>query len=138
VTILGASRAPAIRFAADCTRVTSFDRLLHCLTTWAASPNRSSRIGIRPSALVPPETVARSWPPSGWTFARYWEWCQKACRPYRAKTKGKVERMVRKLKESFVPGLTGQVLPLRCTLAHYDVLAQSWIHVEPPETLPQL
>jgi hypothetical protein len=51
----------------------------------------------------------------------------KACRPYRAKTKGKVERMVRELKESFVPWLTGQVLPLRCTLGDYDRLAQSWI-----------
>src|SRR5918995_115842 len=35
----------------------------------------------------------------------------KACRPYRAQTKGKVERMVREVKESLVPWLSGQVLP---------------------------
>jgi hypothetical protein len=37
----------------------------------------------------------------------------KACRPYRAKTKGKVERVIRELKEDFLRWLTGQVLPCR-------------------------
>jgi transposase len=35
----------------------------------------------------------------------------RACRPYRAKTKGKVERMIRELKESFLPWLSRQLLP---------------------------
>ncbi len=51
----------------------------------------------------------------------------KACRPYRAKTKGKVERMVRELKEGFLPWLTGEVLPPRPTLQDYDELAREWI-----------
>jgi hypothetical protein len=51
----------------------------------------------------------------------------KACRPYRAQTKGKVERMVRELKESFLPWLSGQILPLRPTIDDYDALAQRWI-----------
>jgi transposase len=33
----------------------------------------------------------------------------RACRPYRAKTKGKVERMIRELKESFLPWLSRQL-----------------------------
>ena len=46
----------------------------------------------------------------------------KACRPYRAKTKGKVERMIRELKESFLPWLSRQLLPPSPTLADYDAL----------------
>ena len=44
----------------------------------------------------------------------------RACRPYRAKTKGKVERVIREVKEDFLAWLTGQVLPERPTLAWYD------------------
>ena len=51
----------------------------------------------------------------------------KACRPYRAQTKGKVERMVRELKEGFLPWLTGQVMPQQPTLADYDRFAQRWV-----------
>ena len=35
-------------------------------------------------------------------FARHWGFRVRACRPYRAKTKGKVERPIRYLRESFV------------------------------------
>jgi hypothetical protein len=52
----------------------------------------------------------------------------RACRPYRAKTKGKVERMVRELKESFLPWLTGQIVPVQPSLADYDVMAAHWVH----------
>jgi hypothetical protein len=51
----------------------------------------------------------------------------KACRPYRAKTKGKVERMIREVKESFLAWLSGQLLPPQPTIADYDALAHRWI-----------
>jgi len=35
-------------------------------------------------------------------FAAHWDFRVRACRPYRAKTKGKVERPIRYLRESFV------------------------------------
>ena len=35
-------------------------------------------------------------------FAAHWQFRVRACRPYRAKTKGKVERPIRYLRESFV------------------------------------
>ena len=35
----------------------------------------------------------------------------RACRPYRAKTKGKVERVIREVKEDFLAWLTGQPMP---------------------------
>ena len=50
----------------------------------------------------------------------------RACRPYRAKTKGKVERLVREVKESFLTWLGGQILPMAPTLADYDRLALQW------------
>jgi transposase len=127
VTILGCSRAPAIRFATDCTRPTSLERLLRCLddlggVTKEILTDRDPAFCIGAtrdgSAILAPEWV---------DLCALLGLVPKACRPYRAKTKGKVERMVRELKESFVPWLTGQVLPLRCTLGDYDRLAQSWI-----------
>ena len=51
----------------------------------------------------------------------------KACRPYRAKTKGKVERMVRELKESFLPWLSRPAAAASPTVADYDALARRWI-----------
>lgn len=127
VTILGCSRAPAIRFATDCTRPTSFERLLRCLddlggVTKEILTDRDAAFCIGATsdggAILAPEWV---------DLCALLGVVPKACRPYRAKTKGKVERMVRELKESFVPWLTGQVLPLRCTLADYDRFAQAWI-----------
>lgn len=38
--------------------------------------------------------------------------CRGPCRSFRAKTKGKVERMIREPKESFAAWLSGQVLPI--------------------------
>jgi hypothetical protein len=39
-------------------------------------------------------------------FARHWGFTPRACRPYRAQTKGKVERPVRYLRGNFVYGRT--------------------------------
>ncbi|MCY4477039.1 MAG: IS21 family transposase [Gammaproteobacteria bacterium] len=39
-------------------------------------------------------------------FAAHWGFAPRACRPYRAKTKGKVERPIRYLRESFFYGRT--------------------------------
>ena len=39
-------------------------------------------------------------------FAHHWQFRPRACRPYRAKTKGKVERPIRYVRESFFYGRT--------------------------------
>ena len=39
-------------------------------------------------------------------FARYWDFKPRACRPYRARTKGKVERSVRYVKDNALAGRT--------------------------------
>jgi transposase len=127
VAILGCSRAPAIRFATDLTRSTSLERLAGCLddlggVTRELLTDRDPAFCIGQTsdgaAILAPEWV---------DLCRLLGVVPRACRPYRAKTKGKVERMVRELKESFLPWLTGQVLPLHPTLADYDALARGWI-----------
>src|SRR5258708_24585135 len=129
VTILGNSRAPAVRFAADRTRETSLERVLWCLhdlggVTREILTDRDTAFVIGQTsdgaAILAPEWVER---------CRLLGIVARACRPYRAKTKGKVERMVRELKESFIPWLTGQLLPPSPSLDTYDQLAQRWIAV---------
>ena len=51
----------------------------------------------------------------------------RACKRCRANAKGKVDRMVRELKEGVVPWLTGQVLPLQPVVADYNALAARWV-----------
>jgi transposase len=127
VTILGCSRAPAIRFATDRRRQTSLACLTRCLddlggTTREVLTDRDPAfcIGTRADggAILAPEWI---------DLCELLGVIPKACRPYRAQTKGKVERMVRELKESLLPWLSGQVLPRQPTLADYDAMARRWI-----------
>jgi transposase len=127
VAILGYSRAPAIRFATDCTRQTSFERLVRCLDdlgglTREILTDRDAAFCIGQTsdghAILAPEWV---------DLCSLLDVIPRACRPYRAKTKGKVERIVKELKESFIPWLMGQVLPRHPTLADYDRLVRRWI-----------
>jgi len=127
VAVLGCSRAPAIRFAVDCTRRTSLERLVTCFddlggVTHEVLTDRDTAFCVGSTsdgrAILAPEWV---------DLAGVLGVVPKACRPYRAKTKGKVERMVRELKESFLAWLSGRPLPSRPTLADYDELARRWI-----------
>ena len=127
VAILGCSRAPAIRFAADQTRVRAFERMVRCLVdlggmTREILTDRDIAFCIGSTsegqAILAPEWV---------DLATLLGVVPKACRPYRAKTKGKVERMIRELKESFLPWLSRQLLPPRPAIIDYDALARRWI-----------
>jgi transposase len=126
VAILGYSRVPAVRFALDHTRSTTFERLLWCLDDLGGIPNeiltdRDSAFCIGTTrdgnAILAPEWV---------DLCATLGVTPRACRPYRAKTKGKVERLVREVKESLLPWLSGQVLPASPTTADYDRLALQW------------
>lgn len=127
VTILGCSRAPAVRFATDRTRPTTLERLVRCLAdlggvTREILTDRDPAfcVGATSSgaAILAPEWV---------DLAALVGVVPRACKPYRAKTKGKVERMVRELKEGFLGWLSGQLLPPYPTLADYDAVVQRWI-----------
>jgi transposase len=126
VAILGSSRVPAVRLAADHTRPTTLERLVRCLDDLGGVPHEilTDRdpvfcIGQTSDgkAILAPEWV---------DLCQVLDVVPRACRPYRAQTKGKVERLVREVKESFLAWLGGQILPTAPTLADYDRLALQW------------
>ncbi len=125
VAILGHSRMPAVRVARQCIQPVTFERLVRCLEDLGGVTreiltdrdpvfcNNSGR-----GALLLPEWVE---------LCRLLGTVPRACRPHRAQTKGKVERINREVEESLRPWLKGQALPPRPELADYDQLAQRWI-----------
>jgi transposase len=126
VAVLGYSRMVAVRFATDTTRPTTLRLLVECLDDLGGAPGEvltdrdpAFVIGSTPDghAVYAPEWI---------DLAAVLGLTPKACKPYRAQTKGKVERMIRELKEDFLPWLTGQVLPQRPSLADYDAMARRW------------
>ena len=126
VMVLGFSRMVAVRFATGTTRPTTLSLVLGCLADLGGAPEEI--LTDRDPAVVIGESPKRR--P---VFAPEWiDLCStlgvrpRACRPYRAKTKGKVERVIRELKEDFLRWLTGQVLPSRPSVADYDRLVRSW------------
>jgi transposase len=126
VAILGFSRVPAVRLAADHTRATTLERLVHCLDDLGGVPKEI--LTDRDSVVCIGQTgdgkaiFAAEWI----DLCRVLDVVPRACRPYRAKTKGKVERLVREVKESFLAWLTGQVVPASPTIATYERLALQW------------
>ncbi len=127
VAVLGCSRRPALRMAIDQTRPTTFERVVRCLddlggATKEILTDRASAfvIGTRHdrSAVLAPEWVE---------VCGVLDVIPRTCRAYRAKTKGKVERVVKEVKESFLAWLTGQILPRHPSIEDYDRLALRWV-----------
>jgi len=56
--------------------------------------------------------------PQLWDFAKHYGFVPKLCQPYRAQTKGKVERFISYLRQSFY-------VPLRATLAQADMIVDA-------------
>ena len=126
VAILGSSRMPAVRFATDKTRPTTLAAIVRCVDDLGGST--ADFLTDRDTALMSGSRADGS--PifaSDWVdVAALLGTRPRACRPYRAKTKGKVERVIREVKEDFLAWLTGQVFPERPTLAWYDAMARRW------------
>jgi transposase len=126
VAVLGFSRMVAVRFATDTTRPTTLWLLTQCLVDLGGAP-------IEVLSDRDPALVIGSTPSGRAVFAPEWVDLAevlgvrpRACRPYRAKTKGKVERVIRELKEDFLAWATGQPMPPSPMLADYDRLAAQW------------
>jgi transposase len=126
VAVLGFSRMVALRFATDRTRRTTLRAIVRCVDDLGGAS--AEFLTDRDTALV---NGARSdgspiYAPEWVDTAALLGTRPRACRPYRAKTKGKVERVIREVKEDFLAWLSGQVLPERPTLADYDALGRRW------------
>ena len=126
VSILGCSRMPAIRFATDKTRPTTLRAIVRTIDDLGGAS--AEFLTDRDTALM-----AGSRADGAPIFASAWVDVAaslgtrpRACRPYRAKTKGKVERLNRELKEDFLAWLSGQVLPSHPAIADYDAAADRW------------
>ncbi len=126
VTVLGCSRMVALRFATNKTRATTLAAIVRCIDDLGGAT--AEMLTDRDPALV-----VGSLPGGGPIFAPQWldtaallGMRPRACRPYQAKTKGKVERLNREIKEDFLAWLSGQVRPARPTLADYDAAARRW------------
>jgi transposase len=124
---LGFSRHVGLRFATDKTRETTLE-----LVPWVLHDLGGASKEIltdRDSVFVIGETSDKR--P---VFAPQWvDLCMvlslspRACRAHRAQTKGKIERVIREVKEDFLRWLTGQALPPRPSLYDYDELARHWV-----------
>ena len=126
VAILGCSRMVAVRFATDKTRPTTLAAIVRCVDDLGGAT--AEFLTDRDTALMNGSRADGSpiYAPEWVDTAAMLGTRQRACRPYRAKTKGKVERVIREVKEDFLAWLTGQVLPERPTLAWYDEQVRHW------------
>ena len=126
VAILGDARMVAVRFATDRTRATTLAAIVRCIDDLGGAS--AELLTDRDTALVNGSRADGQaiFAPEWLDLAALLGTRPRACRPYRAKTKGKVERVIREVKEDFLAWLSGQVLPARPTLAEYDAAARRW------------
>ena len=126
VAILGCSRMVGIRFALDKTRPTTLRNIVRCVDDLGGAT--ADFLHDRDTALMAGSRAdgAPIFAPEWLDVAALLGTRPRACRPYRAQTKGKVERVIREVKHDFLAWLTGQVLPEHPTLAWYDAQARAW------------
>jgi transposase len=126
VAILGSSRMTALRFATDKTRPTTLRSIVRCVDDLGGAT--AEFLTDRDTALMNGSRADGSpiYAPEWIDTTALLGTRPRACRAYRARTKGKVERVIREVKEDFLAWLTGQVFPERPSLAWYDVMARRW------------
>ncbi len=126
VSILGYSRMPAVRFSLDKTRTSTLRAIVRTLDDLGGAA--AEMLTDRDPALVIGRRSDDSpiYAPAWADLAANLGIRPRACRAYRAKTKGKVERFNREIKEDLLAWFTGQVLPEYPSIADYDAFAARW------------
>lgn len=108
VVVLGYSRLLWVRFFARQDMRTLFDGLEQAFAFFGGVPKEVLFDQMRAVILADHrfEGGGLIENPELSRFAHHWQFRPRACRPYRAKTKGKVERPIRYVRESFFYGRT--------------------------------
>ena len=75
---------------------------------WGSVPEEILYDRMKTVCLGTDEREEIIWHPVFLDFARYWGFRPRLCRPYRAKTKGKIESGVKYIRRNFVCGLLGR------------------------------
>lgn len=115
---------------------------LHAFRYFGGVPRAVLHDNLKTAVLDRDADGSIHWNPRYLDFAGYYGFTPKACQPYRAQTKGKVESGVRYLRQNFWPGLhfTDLADLNRQTLVWLDRVANVRIHgttgVMPFERLP--
>jgi transposase len=110
VMVLGYSRALFVHFTTT-QRLETFLRChLQAFEAFGGYPrellydNAKTVVLARPDLRADAAGQGPHWHPTFLDFAGYYGFTPRLCRPYRARTKGKVERMIRYVRESFFAG----------------------------------
>jgi len=106
VYCLAYSRRLAAVFLPDESRVQFLRGLDQCFRITGGVPDSVLSDNLRAAVIGRDEHGKPIFAPEYLEFARHYGFTPRACRPYRAQTKGKVERPVRYLRDNFLPRLT--------------------------------
>jgi transposase len=118
---LGWSRALYLEFTVAATTTAFLRGHLHAFRALGGCPRRILYDNLKSVVLDRDPGGAIHWNPTFLDFADYYGFAPAACRPYRAQTKGKVERGVGYVRGSFWPGLTV------ADLADLNRQARDWV-----------
>jgi transposase len=110
VMVLGYSRALFVHFTITQRLETFLGCHLRAFEAFGGYPRELLYDNVKTVVLARPDLQADAagqtprWHPTFLDFAGYYGFTPRLCRPYRARTKGKVERMIRYVRESFFVG----------------------------------
>ncbi len=121
VMTMGWSRAMYVEFttSADCAQFLRCH--LHAFHYFGGVPQEVLHDNLKDAVLERDEAGEIHWNTRYLDFARYYGFSPRACRPYRAQTKGKVESGIKYVKGNFWPGLH------YCGLADLNAQARLWL-----------
>lgn len=122
VMVLGYSRCLYVEFAAD-QRLETLIRCHEHAFDWFGGLT-DEILYDNPKTIVLRRTADGSqieWHPVFWDFTRYYGVVPRLCRPYRARTKGKVEAGIKYVKRGFILGRQG------ADLDDWTAQAHTWI-----------
>ena len=111
VMTLGWSRAMYLEFTTSLESVWFLRCHLHAFHYFGGVPRQVLHDNLKTAVLDRGADGAVHWQPQYLDFADYYGFAPRACRPYRAQTKGKVERGIRYVRGNFWVGLRYGDLP---------------------------